>query len=138
LLGHTYRYERGISMAEVSLLRRIAAKGVRLTHLLMIAFIMFGWAFPWPTAWMIHVVLTPLTRLHWRLNVRRCILTSWEVQLLGEELLAVHEEGWFLMEIVESVSNWRPPTKLTRQAMAVWMWAATAASAARIWLQYGV
>ena len=138
MLGYTYQCERGISMAEVSLQRRIAAKGVRITHLLMTVFIMFGWAFPWPTTWIIHLVITPLTRLHWRLNERRCILTSWEVQLLGEEFVIDHEEGWFLKEIVEFFSKWRPPTKLTRQIMAVWMWAATAMSATRLWLEFAV
>jgi len=125
-------------MAEVSLLRRIAAKGVRLTHLLMAVFIMFGWAPSWPIIWMIHVVFVPLTRLHWRVNERRCILTKWEVQLLGEELVADHEEGWFIKELTEFLTKWRPPTTLTRQIMALWMWAATAASATRLWYEFAV
>jgi len=93
---------------------------------------MLGWAFPWVTAWWVHAILTPLTRLHWRFNDRTCIFTKWEHFLLQNEHIDDHEEGWFVKEITESITGWRPPTELTRNAMLVWMWAATIISIIRI------
>ncbi|MDP6900175.1 MAG: DUF2784 family protein [Candidatus Thalassarchaeaceae archaeon] len=108
------------------------AKFIRFTHLLIMIFIMIGWALPWLVAWWIHVILTPLTRLHWRFNQRSCIFTTWENQVLQNEHIEDHEEGWFVKEMVEAVTGWRPPTLLTRRVMAIWMWIATFVSAYRI------
>ncbi|MEC8926966.1 MAG: DUF2784 family protein [Candidatus Thermoplasmatota archaeon] len=112
--------------------RWLAAKCVRLTHLLVMLFLMLGWALPWPVAWWVHATLTPLTRLHWRFNNRTCIFTTWEHQLLQNEHVDDHEEGWFVKEVVEVLTGWRPPTDLTRNIMLVWMWSTTIISITRI------
>ena len=112
--------------------RWVAAKCVRLTHLLIVIFLAFGWALPWPIAWWIHVALTIVTRLHWRFNNRTCILTSWEHQLLQNEHIEDHEEGWFIKEIVEGISGWRPTTQLTRKVMMYWSWSTAFISLIRI------
>ena len=112
--------------------RWVAAKCVRLIHLLIVIFLAFGWALPWPIAWWIHVALTIVTRLHWRFNNRTCILTSWEHQLLQNEHIEDHEEGWFIKEIVESISGWRPTTQLTRKVMMYWSWSTAFISIIRI------
>jgi hypothetical protein len=112
--------------------RLLAAKSVRTTHLLVMLFIMFGWALPWLTAWWIHAILTPLTRIHWRFNKRTCIFTTWEHKILQNQHVEEHEEGWFVKEIAELVTGWRPPTELTRNAMLVWMYSTTIISIIRI------
>ena len=43
-----------------------------------------------------------------------------------------HEEGWFVKEIAEAITGWRPPTQLTRNVMLVWMWTTTFISIIRI------
>ncbi len=93
---------------------------------------MIGWALPWRIAWWIHVILTPLTRLHWRFNNRTCIFTTLENRLLQVEAVTDHEEGWFVKEVTEALTGWRPPTELTRRVMAIWMWIATLFSAIRL------
>ena len=108
------------------------AKCIRFTHLLIMIFIMIGWALPWLVAWWVHVILTPLTRLHWRFNQRSCIFTTWENRVLQNEHIEDHEEGWFVKEMVAAITGWRPPTLLTRRVMAIWMWIATFVSACRI------
>ena len=90
--------------------RWVAAKCVRLFHLLIVIFLAFGWALPWPIAWWLHVILTIVTRVHWRFNNRTCILTSWEQQLLQNEQTEEHEEGWIIKEIAESLTGRRPST----------------------------
>jgi hypothetical protein len=112
--------------------RWFTAKSIRLSHLLIMVFIMFGWALPWRIAWWIHVVLVPATRLHWRFNERRCIFTKWENQILQVDAIEDHEEGWFVKEMTEAVTGWRPPTDLTRRVMAFWMWSVTLVSALRL------
>tara|TARA_Y100000588_G_C13955826_1_gene796490 strand:- start:163 stop:516 length:354 start_codon:yes stop_codon:yes gene_type:complete len=112
--------------------RWIAAKCVRFSHLVVMLFLMLGWALPWPVAWWIHAILTPLTRLHWRFNQRTCIFTTWEHRLLQNTHHEEHEEGWFVKEVTEAITGWRPPTQLTRNVMFVWMWATTLISIIRI------
>ena len=112
--------------------RFIAAKSVRTTHLLVMLFIMLGWALPWAIAWWIHAILTPLTRVHWRLNHRTCIFTTWENKLLQNEHIEDHEEGWFVKEMTESITGWRPSTELTRKVMLFCMWVVTIVSIIRI------
>ena len=112
--------------------RWFAAKCVRLSHLLVMLFLMLGWALPWPISWWIHAILTPLTRLHWRFNNRTCIFTTWEQKLLQNEHVEGHEEGWFVKEVTEALTGWRPPTELTRNVMMVWMWSTTIISITRI------
>ena len=112
--------------------RWIAAKFIRSSHLVIMIFIIIGWALPWRICWWIHVILTPLTRLHWRFNERKCIFTKWENRILGVELQDDHEEGWFVKEMTEALTGWRPPTELTRRAMSFWMWTATLISAIRL------
>mgnify|MGYP000131413493 CR=1 FL=1 len=113
-------------------LRRFSAKLVRISHLFVMLFIMIGWALPWRLAWWIHVVLTPLTRVHWKLNNRTCIFTTIENRLLQTKPVADHEEGWFVKEMTEAITGWRPPTTLTRIVMAFWMWISTILSAIRL------
>jgi|TARA_B110000263_G_C15159936_1_gene441944 hypothetical protein len=125
------------SCNEVISMRPIAAKLVRLLHLLIFIFIAIGWTFPWWQVWVIHAPFVIITRLHWRLNQRTCIFTTWEVQLKGEELVEEHEEGWFVKEVFEGVTGWRPSTIFTRRLMVVWMYSAMALSVARLWLFYG-
>lgn len=110
----------------------MAAKFVRFLHLLTFIFIAIGWALPLWQVWAIHVPFVIVTRIHWRLNQRTCILTTWEVQLKGEELVEEHEEGWFVKEVFETVIGWRPSTSFTRRLMIVWMYGAMAISAARL------
>ncbi|MEC9090339.1 MAG: hypothetical protein VYC11_03105 [Candidatus Thermoplasmatota archaeon] len=112
--------------------RFFCAKLVRFSHLLVMLFLMFGWSLPWLTAWVIHAILTPLTRLHWRLNNRTCIFTTWEHLILGNEHIEEHEEGWFVKEMTEALIGWRPSTHLTRQVMFYWMWITTLISISRI------
>jgi hypothetical protein len=112
--------------------RPIAAKCVRISHLFVMLFLMLGWAFPWLAAWWIHAIFTPLTRLHWRFNERTCIFTTWEHRLLQNTHIEGHEEGWFVKEITETITGWRPPTELTRNVMLVWMWVTTIISITRI------
>ena len=113
-------------------MRPIAAKLVRFLHLLTFIFIAIGWALPWWQVWVIHVPFVIITRIHWRLNQRTCILTTWEVQLKGEELVEEHEEGWFVKEVFETIIGWRPSTLFTRRLMIVWMYGAMALSIARL------
>ena len=112
--------------------RWLAAKCIRLSHLLVMLFLMLGWALPWPVAWWVHAILTPLTRLHWRFNDRTCIFTTWEHKQLKNEQDEEHEEGWFVKEVAEALTGWRPPTQLTRNVMFVWMWSTTIISIIRI------
>ncbi len=114
------------------MLRWFAAKLVRLLHLLIVIFLAFGWALPWPIAWWAHVTLTIITRLHWRFNNRTCILTSWEQQLLQNEQTEEHEEGWFIKEIAETLTGRRPSTKFTRSLMMYWSWTTAGISILRI------
>ena len=112
--------------------RWVAAKFVRFSHLLIMLFLMLGWALPWSLAWIFHAILTPLTRLHWRFNQRTCIFTTWEHKILQNDHVEDHEEGWFVKEITQSITGWRPPTELTRNVMLVWMWMSTFISITRI------
>ena len=118
-------------------MKPIAAKLIRFLHLLVFIFIVIGWALPWWQVWVIHVPLVIITRIHWRLNQRTCICTTWEVQLKGEELVEEHEEGWFVKEVFETVTGWRPSTIFTRRLMKVWMYGAMALSIVRLWLFFG-
>jgi hypothetical protein len=52
--------------------------------------------------------------------------------LLQNEHVDDHEEGWFVKEVTESLTGWRPPTELTRNSMLVWMWSTTIISIIRI------
>ena len=112
--------------------RWIAAKCVRFSHLIVMLFLMLGWALPWPVAWWIHAILTPLTRLHWRFNQRTCIFTTWEQRLMQNEQLEEHEEGWFIKEIAESFTGRRPSTEFTRSLMMYWSWTTAVISILRI------
>ena len=86
--------------------RWVATKCVRLFHLLIVIF-----SLPLVGRCLgrlhggLHVILTIITRVHWRFNNRTCILTSWEHQLLQNEQTEEHEEGWFIKEIVEGISQ---------------------------------
>ena len=127
-----FDYNLEITSHGESMWRWFAAKGVRLFHLFIVIFLAFGWALPWPIAWWAHVVLTIITRLHWRFNNRTCILTSWEQQLLQNEQTEEHEEGWFIKEIAESLTGRRPSTKFTRSLMMYWSWTTAGISILRI------
>jgi hypothetical protein len=67
-----------------------------------------------------------------RATERRCIFTKWENQILQVDAIEDHEEGWFVKEMTEAVTGWRPPTDLTRRVMAFWMWSVTLVSALRL------
>ena len=118
------------------LLRIVAAKLVRLAHYLVFIYLIIGWALPWWQAWLVHLPLTLATRIHWRLNHRRCIFTTWEVQLKGEEFVEDHKEGWFVKEVFENVTGWRPSTTFVRRLMMAWMYSAALLSGIRLWLYF--
>ena len=52
--------------------------------------------------------------------------------MLQNEHIEEHEEGWFVKEVAEALTGWRPPTELTRNVMLVWMWSTTIISITRI------
>ncbi|MBS72238.1 MAG: hypothetical protein CMO20_04720 [Thermoplasmata archaeon] len=109
-----------------------AARLVRFAHLLVFIFLIIGWALPWWQAWAIHLPLTIITRIHWRMNNRRCIFTTWEVILKGQEFEEDHEEGWFVKEVFEALTKWRPSTIFVRRLMLFWMYLAAFLSAIRL------
>ena len=109
-----------------------AARLVRFAHLLVFIFLIIGWALPWWQAWAIHLPLTIITRIHWRMNNRRCIFTTWEVILNGQEFEEDHEEGWFVKEVFEALTKWRPSTIFVRRLMLFWMYLAAFLSAIRL------
>ncbi|HJL59791.1 MAG TPA: DUF2784 family protein [Candidatus Thalassarchaeaceae archaeon] len=117
-------------------MRAVAAKLVRMGHYLVFVFLIIGWALPWWQAWLVHLPLTLVTRIHWRLNHRRCIFTTWEVLLKGEEFVDDHEEGWFVKEVFENVTGWRPSTTFVRRLMMAWMYSAALLSGIRLWLYF--
>ena len=124
------------SYFDVLLMRAVAAKLVRMGHYLVFVFLIIGWALPWWQAWLVHLPLTLVTRIHWRLNHRRCIFTTWEVLLKGEEFVDDHEEGWFVKAVFENVTGWRPSTTFVRRLMMAWMYSAALLSGIRLWLYF--
>ena len=118
-------------------MRRVLASLTRLAHYAYFIFIIIGWALPWWRSWLFHAPFVLITRIHWRLNERRCIFTTWEVQLLGEEFTPDHAEGWFVKEIFEKFTGWRPATEFTRRLMLVWMYGGVTISLVRLWLHFG-
>jgi hypothetical protein len=117
--------------------RRVLASLTRLAHYSSFIFIVIGWALPWWQSWLIHAPFVLITRIHWRLNERRCIFTTWEVQLLGGGFTPDHEEGWFVKEVFEKFTGWRPATEFTRRLMLVWMYGGVTISLVRLWLHFG-
>ena len=117
---------------QVPLLRRSLANATRLTHWLISFFIMLGWTLPWPLAWWVHVILTPLVRAHWRFNERTCILTTWEHRLLGIPLDESHEEGWFVHILLRLVYRGELSNEFVRRLMFWVMWLGTAISTLRL------
>jgi hypothetical protein len=115
----------------------VLAALTRLAHYGFFVFIIIGFALPWWQAWLVHAPFVLLTRLHWRLNERRCIFTTWEVQLLGKEFTPDHEEGWFVKEVIEKVTGRRPETQFIRRLMVVWMYGGICISLLRLYLHFG-
>ncbi|MBT4060149.1 MAG: DUF2784 family protein [Euryarchaeota archaeon] len=117
-------------------MKLLAAKLIRLLHLLIFIFIAVGCFLPWWHLWLIHAPFVIATRIHWRYNNRRCIFTTWEVILKGEEFVEDHEEGWFVKEVFEGITSWRPSTLFVRRLMACWMYSVALLSSIRLWLHF--
>lgn len=75
---------------------------IRLSHFLILGFVVFGWLFNSQSVLLVHLILVPLIILQWKLNSGRCLLTDLEHKLLKKPLIAEnHESEGFVKNILK-------------------------------------
>ena len=98
------------------------ARGVKLSHTIIVIVATWGWALPWPQSWWITLLLVPMIKLHWKTNDNMCALTSLEHRLRGEENAGTHEQEWFIKGILSLFMKRLPSDENIWLGMNVIMW----------------
>lgn len=71
---------------DTSVVRRIAADVLWLVHIVVMVFLVIGWALPWSSAWWIYVLGAPCVIGGWKLFSETCWLSILEAKLRGEPM----------------------------------------------------
>jgi hypothetical protein len=88
------------------------AQIVHAVHLCCVVFFTLAWLIPSPKAWVLHICLTPLMVLQWRLNRDMCLLTNLELWLkTGKWFPEVLEAGQFLQSLHKKVRGFSADEK---------------------------
>jgi len=63
----------------------LAAEFVKISHILVISYMTFGWIVNNRYVWLSIMALAPLFHIHWKTNKDTCILTDIEKKLRGNK-----------------------------------------------------
>lgn len=88
--------------------RLVAARLTWALHILVVIFLLTGWAWPWPAAWWVYAASAPLIQLGWIVFDDYCWLSIIEAKLRGESLVVPNAAGEeesrvFVGELLESI-----------------------------------
>lgn len=93
---------------DTSVVRRIAADVLWLVHIVVMVFLVIGWALPWSSAWWIYVLGAPCVIGGWKVFSETCWLSILEAKLRGESMAIrapeadVEESRSFVAETLSS------------------------------------
>tara|TARA_Y100001980_G_C14556862_1_gene351642 strand:- start:40950 stop:41312 length:363 start_codon:yes stop_codon:yes gene_type:complete len=63
----------------------ISAEIIRLIHISIILYVLFGWIFTHKIIWYSILIIVPLLEIHWKTNNDQCFLTTIEKKLRKSE-----------------------------------------------------
>jgi hypothetical protein len=93
---------------------------LRVLHLLITLFVVFGWALPFRTAWLIELFFIPAMVIHWKTNNGDCILTNIEQRWLAKQqtqpVQSNKDDGEFTRRILKPFLGDR---ELTRKELEI-------------------
>ena len=110
------------------------ARGVKLSHAIIVIIATWGWALPWAQCWWITLLLVPMIELHWKTNDNICALTSLENHLRGEKNAGTHEQEWFIKGILSIFMKKLPSDENIWLGMNVIMWTSWVISGLRLFV----
>ncbi|MBB85208.1 MAG: hypothetical protein CL931_15480 [Deltaproteobacteria bacterium] len=126
----------GAAAPPIGGLRRIAARFVWGLHVAVIAFLLVGWALPWPAAWWTYAIGAPFVQVGWILFDDYCWLSILEARLRREPLVKETEEGQeqraFVAEFLESILGRPVPKRLSNAISYGVLWGGFAIACARL------
>ena len=126
----------GAAAPPIGGLRRIAARFVWGLHVAVIAFLLAGWALPWPAAWWTYAIGAPFVQVGWILFDDYCWLSILEARLRREPLVKETEEGQeqraFVAELLESILGRPVPKRLSNAISYGVLWGGFAIACARL------
>ena len=130
--------EQGVVVPRVGLSRRIAAGLTWAFHVVVVVFLLGGWALPWPAAWWTYALGAPVVQLGWIVFSDYCWLSIVEAKLRGETLVRETEAGdeearVFVGELIEMVFKRSVSRRVSNLISYGVLWGGFAAAVFRIY-----
>lgn len=83
----------------------ILIKFLRFLHLLILLYMVFGWAINSKSALYFYVIAVPVLMIHWQLNDGTCYLTNLEHKLKGDTANKGEQEGAFIRSLLAKATG---------------------------------
>ena len=99
-------------------MRHLLAEFLKISHLLIVAFVLFGWASPFFPLLAAHLIFVPLMILQWRLANDECLLTRWENRLRNKP-----PSEQFIRPILIQVFGAAPEKQMLDKMIRIITWA---------------
>lgn len=106
---------------------------LKLIHLFVLLFVIFGWILPSYSLLLIHLVFIPVMIGQWQLNQGTCILTNIENYLRGNQQVKNQQQGQFIKGILGKVFNPLPTDATIKKIVYVVIAISWLVSAFRVW-----
>ena len=119
-------------MTALTPMRSYMIKSLRFIHLLVLVFMLIGWAFPWKAAWIAHAVTIPAMMLQWRFNKGTCLLTNLENFIKGNLVERNAQQGQFIKGLLGKCFNPLPADHKIKFWLYAILWTVFAVSSGRI------
>ena len=138
MAGPVSEQRPGAVDTRVSLPRRLAASTTWAIHMAVVAFLLTGWALPWPLAWWTYAVAAPFIQLGWIVFDDYCWLSIVEAKLRGESLVVRNDDGEeesraFVGELIESITRIPVSRRVSNWISYSVLWGGFTASCIRLW-----
>lgn len=107
---------------------------IKISHLAILFFVVFGWLISNPKLLTIHLVFLPIMILQWQLNQGTCILTNLENYFRGEVSEKNEQQGQFIKAILGRCFNPLPTDATLKKVVYGIIFLSWLLSASHLWL----
>ena len=110
----------------------MAIRLIKWVHLAVLVFVLFGWALPGPTVWLVHGIFVPIMIVQWWVNDGTCILTNLENWVAGKKKEKDEEQGQFVKGLLSKCFDPLP----SDEKIKVGLYGVLIISCSLSWLRY--
>jgi hypothetical protein len=91
--------------------KKILVSSLRGIHNAVLIFVIFGWALPFDSIRLFHLIFLPLMILQWWINQGTCYLTNIENWILGKKIAKSDQDSQFIRSLISKITHKQPTRK---------------------------